>query len=164
MIKDANAGTASDSSKFYEAFAISVLTNPNLTLVEQDAGKLSSEINLDRLASAIIHIYAQDTIKSASKTDLLWLLAHFVALYRSWSVESSHQVHIKALYVQLSGLESEIRLRLAIDTTAQPTAKGSDEMDLDEALLEPLPPYVASQLSSLVDREGLAQVLRALAR
>jgi len=141
--------------------ASSFLMQPNLYLLEENSQLFASKFDPGLVAEAVLGIYSDDTAAQQGTTKLLWLLAHFIGLYQSWGDISQRRLLFKALYIQLSSLETEVNIRLPLTVLTEP-GKGKDAMDIDESILEPLPAYVASKLTSLVDREGLAWLLREL--
>lgn len=79
----------------------------------------------------------------------LWLLAHFIALLRANPQGSLHSINLKALYMQLSALSSQIRIAFASPRGEEAAAESPDS----------LPQYVHDQLSSLVRKEGISDLL-----
>lgn len=77
----------------------------------------------------------------------LWLLAHFIALLGAKG-GSLRSINLKALYIQLSALSSQIRIGFA-----SPSEEATTESQ------NGLPQYVHKQLSSLVRKEGVSDLL-----
>lgn len=68
--------------------------------------------------------------------------------------------YLESLHAQLSALSSEISLRIgtkAVDESA-------DNDSAEELLLQPLDPYVANQLTSLVENDGISRLLQDFSR
>jgi hypothetical protein len=139
------------------------LTRPNIKILEEDSTRFSAQLGPDLLASAIITLYTDSLIASTNRTDLLWLLAHFVDLYQRWSQVSQRHLLLKALYIQLSNLETEVSIRMAVSDTTNREAKSNGEMDLDDPVSRGLQTYVQPKLMSLVDTQGLSWLLKELA-
>ncbi|KAK3316370.1 hypothetical protein B0H66DRAFT_292930 [Apodospora peruviana] len=134
----------------YRQFAFAFLAQPELHLFERNIDSFAAQIDLGRLAESIL---AGMPKASEQQTPFLWLLAHFVALQKSKKKSensASPSLIPKALYQLLSISSSQIRAGFTR------TSKGSSEaQDFEEVL----PPYVRSELASLVDRDEITRLL-----
>ncbi|ROT34844.1 HECT-domain-containing protein [Sodiomyces alkalinus F11] len=138
----------------YEALAFNLLTANHLPLLEKHISVFSRRISVVRLASAITAAYTSGYASTRSPEDLLWLLAHFIDLHKTQPGATGPSVYLRALYVQLSTLTSQISIRLPLlDQGSRDDNRKGDDVPL------PLPPYVAKHITSLVDRAGIAALL-----
>ncbi|KAF6834154.1 E3 ubiquitin-protein ligase (HECT-domain-containing protein) [Colletotrichum plurivorum] len=145
----------------YEAFALSFLTRRDLRLVERNPEIFYDDLNSSYLASAITELYNNGRISGVSRESQLWLLAHFIGLHQGIDVRSHGLRHLDALHVQLSNLSTEIGVRLSVKSAETGASKAYAVGD-EERLIQPLSPYVAQQLNSLVDRDGISALLAEL--
>jgi ubiquitin-protein ligase E3 C len=143
-------------SQSYEAFAFCFLTSANLGLLEKNPQAFAKELDLSCLSQGIIEAFSRpESTYSTSRDDLLWLLAHFIALNRS-AANSQGLIYLQALYRQLSVLAADIRLR-----SAPREDEDDDESDEQDASIRatPIPDYVTKQLEYLVNEDGIAELL-----
>ncbi|KAG5916792.1 hypothetical protein E4U42_007508 [Claviceps africana] len=139
----------------YKAFAFSFLTSSDLVIFESHSVHLSRNISATNLAETIQSVYASSRESLPHKQDLLWLLAHFISLGRASSATSAEFVYLNALLIQLTYLSSEISLRIGM------TTKAGDSLDSnDNATLQPLNAFISKQLLSLVDHDGISNILQ----
>lgn len=147
----------------YRALAYTFLTGSRLGLLQDNPESIGRLLDFDALSRSIIHTLSTSGLPSnVTRDDLLWLLAHFIALNRV--VSASHGFrYIEALYLQLSFLAADIRSR------SNPPQDDDDEYasDLDDDVttsgVAPLPAYVINQLELLVSDEGIADLLNRFA-
>lgn len=92
--------------------------------------------------------------------DLLWLLAHFIALNRAIPAYRGSR-YLEALYLQMSFLAFEIRSR----SNPQEDDEYASDTDEDAEIRDvpPLPEYVVDQLEFLVNEDGIADLLNRFA-
>ena len=134
----------------YEAFAFSFLTCPDLAIVEQNPSSLSDVVNPVGLASTIIATLSQGPTEKRSQDDLLWLLSHFITLGRTSSWVASGFQYIEALYAMLQAVSSENQDILSSVARAESTGD--------------VPPFVETQIRSLVDTQGISDILGKITR
>ncbi|KAK4189371.1 hypothetical protein QBC35DRAFT_145670 [Podospora australis] len=139
----------------YPEFAYSFLTQRDITLFESNIALFFPHIDTDRLADSLGDGNPDGSRSAERKEDLLWLLAHLVALQRAKQQGSTQLRPPKALYSLVAALSTEIR---AAYSTTEP--RGSTE---DEVVAQGLPPYVSNQLASLTDRVAISGLLERLA-
>lgn len=96
----------------------------------------------------MVAYYSESGRAAVGQDKELWLLAHFVALLQAKPGESLHSVNLKALYVQLSALSSQIRIGF-------PSLGGVVDIESKNSL----PRYVHDRLTSLVSQEGVSDLL-----
>lgn len=136
----------------YRALTFSFLARPDLVQFEDNIEKYSARIDAGKLSRAIQAGFRTGLDTSTSRDDLLWLLAHFIDLYRHREAPPDRLEYLGALLPQLSFLSSDIAARSATET--------SPEASPDDSVAQSFPPYVSQQLSLLVDQSGLARLLR----
>ncbi|KAH8666750.1 HECT-domain-containing protein [Xylariales sp. PMI_506] len=145
-----------DQLRAYEAFAFSFLATPNLPFLDIIASHVAPSLDLQLLSRGIVKGFGVHSRRN-SRDQLLWLLAHFIALDRvSPTVQGTE--YVQALYTQLTELSDEIRLR---SSPHEDNEDVSDD-DSDEAAFKaanPLPPYVIEQMEFLVNEEGINDLL-----
>lgn len=142
------------------AFAFSYLTSPDLVFLESNADQVVQGLDLQVLSKTIIDGFSRpDGAGQCSKDDLLWLLAHFIALNRAMQTAQG-SVYLDALYQQLCVLADDIRLRPAQQTIpVEQEASSSDDEKSDAKDIGPLPFYVQQQLAFLVNEDGTTELL-----
>lgn len=141
------------TSKAYRAFVVYFLASPDLNLAEEHTKVLVEGIEPERLSTAVVDEFSSGTLASASKDKLLWLLARFIDMQRAQSATSHTSAYAKALHVQLSNLAGEIRSRFT-------PLSSRDAPSLEAGAAKPqLPHYVSKQLSFLVERGEISNLL-----
>ncbi|KAI1208169.1 uncharacterized protein F4807DRAFT_431838 [Annulohypoxylon truncatum] len=150
----------------YKAFTSSFLTSPNLSLLQKDPARIASSVNLHILSQSVIDIYSkQENASRLSKSASLWLLVHFIALNRI-APTSQGTKYLRALYLQLSILVDDIRVRYDRNSNLLGTNNNddnaSDENDSDVEATTPLSAWVTDQLDFLVDEDGISELLSRL--
>ncbi|ORY62493.1 uncharacterized protein BCR38DRAFT_372382 [Pseudomassariella vexata] len=153
------APLADRNPEAYEAFALYFLTSSNLSFLESSPDQVTRFLELQALSQGIIYLFSQqDRIKKTSKDDLLWLLAHFIALNRALPT-SRGSAHLEALYLQLSMLAPDIHMRFVSQVDGDEDSSDDESEDLYFSNASPLPPYVTAQLEFLVDEDGISELL-----
>jgi ubiquitin-protein ligase E3 C len=107
----------------------------------------SEDMDMGQLSEAVITYHPHGSAVTGEDNGL-WLIAHFIALLRAKG-GSLHSSYLRALYIQLSALASQIRICFASPGEAAATESENS-----------LPSYVHDQLSSLVRKEGLSDLLK----
>ncbi|KAG5992819.1 hypothetical protein E4U54_003543 [Claviceps lovelessii] len=139
----------------YKAFAFSFLTSSDLVVFEAHSLHLSRTISATKVAETIQSVYASTQEPLPPKQDLIWLLVHFISLGRASLASSAKFSYLNALLIQLTYLSSEISLRIGL------TAKADNSLDSnDKAALQPFNSFVSEQLLSLVDHDGISNILQ----
>ncbi|KAK2590858.1 ubiquitin-protein ligase (E3) [Conoideocrella luteorostrata] len=143
------------SNGAYRALAFSFFTHSDLHLFERHSSRLSRGIKATKLAEAIQLSYESSPELLPSTDSLLWLLAHFIDLGRVSLDSSARFVHLNALIIQLTYLSSEISVRISL-------GKKADNIPNEDkgAVLQPPSPFITKQLLSLVDHDGISNILR----
>ncbi|QLI67339.1 uncharacterized protein G6M90_00g038850 [Metarhizium brunneum] len=144
----------SGSRAAYKALAFNFFTRGDLYLFENNNLLLSRAINAGKLAESICSVYGSSPPTLPSRGSLLWLLAHYIGLGRASLDSSARLAYLRALLVQLSFLSSEISIRMSF----KPQVDDSDD-EIERSSLRALAPYISSQLLSLVDHDGISNVL-----
>lgn len=143
------------SSESYEAFAFSFLTSTNLAFLRRNPAQIARFLDIQVLSHRITSgLTRHDRAHQHSRDDLLWLLAHFIAICHA-SPTSQDSAYLEALYQQLSELSADIRVR----TNQDGDAPDDESIESEDKATEPLPPYVMGQLNSLVSDNGIAGLL-----
>ena len=134
------------------AFAEAFLTTPQLQQ-HLSLDNIATSMDLNTLTTTLKDVltsdYGAQLIETKSKEELLWLLSHFTYLWRAQSVKytkntRSHADFIAVVSILLSSLAEEIISR-------QDTIQRSSP--------NPLPVFVANQISQLVDQESVTGLL-----
>ncbi|KAK8045014.1 HECT-domain-containing protein [Apiospora rasikravindrae] len=143
----------------YTTFAYSFLTCSDIAaFLQWKPDAIAQRLDLETLSRTIISGSRAEVSGQRSKDQLLWLLAHFIALNRALSTVQG-SVYLEALYQQLCPLIDDIRIRSA-PQPAEDEADSSD--DEDESAIRkanPLPAYVLHQLEFLVNENGISELL-----
>ncbi|KAI0888063.1 uncharacterized protein GGS22DRAFT_92937 [Annulohypoxylon maeteangense] len=147
----------------YKAFASSFLTSPNLSFLQKDPARIASHVNLHILSQSVIDTYSkQQDASILSKNGSLWLLVHFIALNRT-TLTSQGTKYLEALYLQLSILVDDIRVRYHRDSSLLRSKDGddnaSDENDDEAEATTRLSTWMTNQLDFLVDEDGITELL-----
>lgn len=149
-------------SQAYTTFAFNFLTCSNIAFLQRKPNVIAQRLDLETLSRTIISgsgdLGTAEASPQHSKDELLWLLAHFIALNRALSIAQG-SVYLEALYEQLCPLVDDIRIRSA----PQPAEDGAESSDdEDESAIRkanPLPAYVLHQLEFLVNENGIGELL-----
>lgn len=111
----------------------------------------------------MIDVYSErEHITTISKNGSLWLLAHFIALNRA-APTSQGSKYLEALYLQLSILVDDIRIRYSRHSSAD-EANNDDNKELIKREDEnddstPFATWILNQLDFLVDEDGISELL-----
>lgn len=153
-----SAPLARHDEKSYDAFSFSFLTSANLVFLQRSPSEVARFLDLQILSRSIINGYThQDRLRRHSRDELLWLLAHFIALNRASSTPQG-AAYLEALYWQLTALSADIRMRTAPRVEGSLSDDESDDEDVK--VINALPGYVLEQLRFLVNEDGIAELLR----
>ncbi|KAG5979168.1 hypothetical protein E4U55_005485 [Claviceps digitariae] len=139
----------------YKAFVFSFLTSSDLVIFETHSVHLSRNISATKVAETIQSVYASTQESLPPKQDLLWLLAHFISLGRAWLASSDKFAYLNALLIQLTYLSSEISIRIGLTTKSDASLQSNDN-----STLQPFDTFVSEQLLSLVNHDGIANILQ----
>jgi ubiquitin-protein ligase E3 C len=137
----------------YRDFAFSFLTQQNLVIFERNVGAFAADVDTDRLSETLLAAAPGEPKTADSLNALLWLLAHFIALQRARPRQTLHLHYLRALHLLLSALTNQLRVHFSVS---------GDVRDAEEEALEAVPPYVAEQAVSLIDKEGITELLEKL--
>ncbi|OAA51860.1 E3 ubiquitin-protein ligase [Metarhizium rileyi] len=143
-----------DNEAAYKALAFNFFTRNDIHLFENNSLLLSSGIEAGKLAESIHYVYGFAPQTLPSKDHLLWLLAHFIGLGRVSLDSSAKLTYLGALLMQLSYLSTDISIRMRL----KPHVDDSDG-DNEVSSLQVLAPYISIQLRSLVDHDGISNIL-----
>ncbi|KAL7924694.1 hypothetical protein ACQKWADRAFT_255352 [Trichoderma austrokoningii] len=146
---------AENESEAYSAFALRFLAMDNLQFFEENIDHMSEVINMEKLTTEILRLYTYKSDILPDKDHLLWLLSHYIDLSRAQKNSTQNLMSLKALFIQLSALSSEINIH--ISTQASPE-------QLNNAATRPRffssTSYVTQQLLRLIDTNGISSLLR----
>ncbi|RYC62494.1 hypothetical protein CHU98_g3718 [Xylaria longipes] len=146
----------------YQVFAYTFLTSSKLGLLQRNSARVTQLLDLGALSRSIIHSFSTPELPdSVTRDDLLWLLAHFVALNRAAPVSRDSR-YLEALYLQMSFLAADIRSRSNPQEKDDEYASDSDK-DTEIRDVAPLSEYVVDQLQFLVNEDGIADLLNRFA-
>lgn len=156
LVSDRESGVSDMSA--YQTLAYTFLTS-KLGFLQRKPECIAQLLDLGALSQAIIHAFSTFELpKRVLKDDLLWLLAHFVALNRTIPA-SRDSSYFEALYLQMSFLAVDIRSR----SNPQPLDDDEYASDTDGDTkiqdFAPLPDYVVNQFEYLVNEDGIADLL-----
>ncbi|KAI8628459.1 hypothetical protein F5Y19DRAFT_140964 [Xylariaceae sp. FL1651] len=141
----------------YQIFAYSYLTCSKLSLLQCKPQSVARMIDLESLSKSIIDAFANSKLPSdATKDDLLWLLAHFIALNRAVPA-SQESKYLEALYLQMSLLAVDIRLRSNPRENDEYSSDPDEDIEIQD--FAPLPEYVVNKLEFLINEDGIADLL-----
>lgn len=126
----------------YTDFAWSFLTLPDLVIVEENISFWANSIDTTWLAEGVLGM-AMDAVVKVPRVDLVWLLSHFIAIQRAKTTTSLPSTYLRGLYMLLSLCSTEI--------SSSFTRQGNNALRL--------PPYVADQVISLVDKNEISGLL-----
>ncbi|KAK3945634.1 hypothetical protein QBC46DRAFT_302822 [Diplogelasinospora grovesii] len=146
----ADGVSASFTQSAYRDFAFSFLTQQNLVVFERNVGAFAADVDTDRLSETLLAAAPGEPKTADSLNALLWLLAHFIALQRARQRQTLHLHYLRALHLLLSALTNQLRVHFSVS---------GDVRDAEEEALEAVPPYVAEQAVSLIDKEGITELL-----
>ncbi|KAI0858735.1 hypothetical protein F4860DRAFT_289615 [Xylaria cubensis] len=146
----------------YQTFAYTFLISSKLGLLRRNPASVAQLLDLNALSRSIIYSFsAPGSPSTVTKDELLWLLAHFVALNRATTMSRDSR-YLEALYLQMSFLAADIRSRSNPQEKDDEYASDSDE-DTEIRDFMPLSEYVIDQLEFLVNEDGIADLLNRFA-
>ena len=139
-------------SPSYRAFADAFLTTPQLQQ-NLSLDNLASGVDMNTLATTLRDVVTSDYIirlmKTKSKEELLWLLSYFTYLWRAQSVEHGKKTRSNADFIAVVSVLLSILAEEII----------SRQDTLQKSSPNPLPVFVANQISKLVDQESVTGLL-----
>ncbi|KAL2162218.1 hypothetical protein VTH06DRAFT_7131 [Thermothelomyces fergusii] len=136
----------------YHEFAVSFLTQPDLSLFEFNVDSFAASIDVDLLSDTLQIAMDMGITTVWSQGGLWWLLSHFIVLQKSRKHVALHARSLRVLYTFLSTLSNQIRAAFAASDVKAATVEAGDLKEAPESIL---PPYVSSKLASLTDREEI---------
>ncbi|KAL7622401.1 ubiquitin-protein ligase (E3) [Parahypoxylon ruwenzoriense] len=144
----------------YQAFSFYFLTSSSLSFLQQDPTKIAHFLNLQALSQSVINAYSgREKIGAFSKKGSLWLLAHFIALNRAAPISQGSK-YLEALYLQLSILADDIRMRYGKYRTHNGADDDDDASMRDDDVEDfALSTWVFDQLDFLVNEDGISELL-----
>ena len=151
-----NKALESYISQAYQEFATSFLTQP-LYLLEENMASFAGNVDMELLSATILGLGTRNEHERLSQDGALWLLSHFIALQKAQPHLGRQSIELEALHSQLSKLSTDIRSRLAPRPLNQ--SEGGGETSTSPPQRLSIPPYIARQLRSLVDRQEISQLL-----
>ncbi|TGJ80596.1 hypothetical protein E0Z10_g8155 [Xylaria hypoxylon] len=147
----------------YQTLAYTFLTSSNLGLLQRSPECIARLLDLRALSQSIVHAFSIPEFPSnVTKDDLLWLLAHFVALNRA-APTSRGSKYLEALYLQMSFLAVDIRSRSNPPQERDDEYASDPDEDTEIPDFAPLPEYIVNQLEFLVNEDGIADLLNRFA-
>ncbi|KAI1741547.1 hypothetical protein F4680DRAFT_415737 [Xylaria scruposa] len=146
----------------YQTFAYTFLISSKLGLLQRNPASVSQLLDLNALSQSIIYSFSSPgSSNTLTKDELLWLLAHFVALNRAAPMSRDSR-YLEALYLQMSFLAADIRSRSNPQEKDDEYASDTDE-DIEIRDFMPLSEYVIDQLQFLVNEDGITDLLNRFA-
>lgn len=143
----------------YHTLAYTFLTSPKLDLLERNPRSLAHVLDVRALSESIVQAFSDPRFPChATRDELLWLLAHFVALNRAAPVSRGSK-YLEALHLQMSFLAVDIRLRSTPPQEENEEFSSDPDEDTEIQDFTPLPEYVVSQLEFLVNDDGITDLL-----
>lgn len=145
----------------YTAIAFQFLACADLPIIQRSPETLAAIVDHRALSNVIsTAILSGQKVDTASRDDQLWLLAHFIALSRA-SPGGQDTVYLRALYLQLSRLATDIRLRYnQEDALDDDQVSDEDDLKMVDPTSSTLPRFITNQLEFLVNDEGISELLR----
>lgn len=136
----------------YEGFVEEFLVTPNLSR-QLDMTNLADGLSSKRLTTALLNIMTAETTHSSwqrkTSDDAMWLLAHYIYFRRTAKSGSRVPVRPDADFVRVV---SKLLLRLPEDIGSRIDVAGMPSTN-------PLPNFVANELSTLVNQESVTSLL-----
>ena len=132
----------------YEGFAFEILTVPQL-YDYLDFGTMAKSLDSELLTKALKRLLSPEAgarpMKSRSKEQLLWLLAHYIMIHRLGTVDTYASRTPDSDYITVvSSLLSQLAEEISSRMSGSPS---------------PLPKFVESEISSLLNQESIASLL-----
>lgn len=157
-----NPENGTPNLRAYQTLAYTFLTSPKLGFLQRRPESIARLLDLGALSQGIVNAFSTPEFpKNVVGDDLLWLLAHFIALNRAIPAYRDSK-YLEALYLQMSFLAFEIRSRSNPREDDDEYASDPDQ-DTEIRDAPPLPEYVVDQLGFLVNEEGIADLLNRFA-
>ncbi|KAH6680363.1 hypothetical protein B0J14DRAFT_623940 [Halenospora varia] len=142
----------------YAAFAFCFLTTPNLSAILGPLNKLAAVVDVTLLSAVLVKEFSSSDAAEIQHEGRLWLLAHFISLYRLQLRDSQEPEYIRALSIQLSSSSSQIVGRIDV-TDPEVLQESADSDDAEISVVPPLPPFVKAELLSLVNQASISGLL-----
>ncbi|KAI0909511.1 hypothetical protein F4823DRAFT_562821 [Ustulina deusta] len=158
-----NPDTGTSDLGAYQTVAYTFLTSSKLSLLQRSPEGIARLLDLGALSQSIVHAFsAPKFLSDVTSDELLWLLAHFVALNRTVPASRGSR-YLEALYLQMSFLAVDIRSRSNPSQEKDDEYASDPEEDIEIPDFAPLPEYVVDQLEFLVNEDGIADLLNRFA-
>ncbi|KAM0320477.1 hypothetical protein ACHAO8_000489 [Botrytis cinerea] len=144
----------------YSAMASRFLTIPDLESRLGGLQVLASKLIGNNLAAAIVRDYSSISSSQSNPEAKLWLLAHFIAIYRMREHREQESELLRALSLQLSACSVDIIGRI---DSRKPASNNFQTGESEEDGVQPvknLPIFVSNQLLSLLDKESITGLLK----
>ncbi|KAK4176829.1 hypothetical protein QBC36DRAFT_4002 [Triangularia setosa] len=149
-------------SEAYHAFAFSFLATPDLNVFENNLHAFAADIDLDRLSDRLASEKFETTKLYVSRTRLLWLLAHLVALQQTKQQQTLHASYLRVLCSLLSILSDHIQLAAPAEQGADSNLDATNSAE-DVMAQGTLPAYVSEKLGLLTESRAITGLLESSA-
>ncbi|KAF2971697.1 hypothetical protein GQX73_g1809 [Xylaria multiplex] len=154
-----NPDNATSDLGSYQTLAYTFFTSAKLGLLQRNPEGIARLLDLGALSQSIIRAFSTPEFpNNKTKDDLLWLLAHFVALNRAVPASRGSR-YLEALYLQMSFLAVDIRSRSNPPQERDDEYVSDPDEDIEMPDYAPLPEYIVSQLEFLVNEDGITDLL-----
>lgn len=151
----------------YEGFTSELLTIPDLPSLFGGLESVAAGVDYASLADALNGLLESSSqnglLHSKSKNELLWLLSYFI-YFRRWACVGKHKTtdfpdgqYVKIVSRLISFLADDIGTR--IDASNSSSLAASDGALSTRRPVEPLPEFVRSEISTLVNQENVSGLL-----
>ena len=157
----------SETNNVYESLAYEFLVTPELPFILGSLDRLASALNYTSLAAALNNLLSptsqRNVLKNKSSQQLLWLLAYFIYIRRQAHgkqepLSGTRDVpYVKIISRLISFLADEIGAR--IDIPESQSRKVNEDPASRQHLPLPIPKFVRSEISTLVNRESVSGLL-----
>jgi ubiquitin-protein ligase E3 C len=139
-------------------FALEFLTTANLTDKIGGLQELAQFVHISTLGQALLQESSISVLSVMDADSRLWLLAHYIALHNLGQLHDQNTNYVKALSILLSYSANDIYGR--VDSSESHDYQDSPDDDANsETSLPPLPQFIREQLTSLVNRRSITELL-----
>ncbi|RFU31671.1 hypothetical protein B7463_g4672, partial [Scytalidium lignicola] len=148
-----------DSLSFiaYTAFALHFLVTPNLSDFFGGLNHLARYVDVTLLSSALVRLFASNSVEQTTALSRLWLLAQFICIHRLQRGNDQEPQFLRALSSALSRCSEDIIGHL--DSGEPETITDSQGDDSGNDALPTLPSFIKDEISSLVNQESITGLL-----
>ncbi|KAF7919884.1 uncharacterized protein EAE98_009118 [Botrytis deweyae] len=144
----------------YSAMASRFLTIPDLESRLGGLQVLASKMSGNHLAAAIVRDYSSISSSQSNPEAKLWLLAHFIAIFRMQEHRGEESELLRALSLQLSACSVDLIGRIDGRKLTSNNFQRGEREESGVQSVKNLPIFISNHLLSLLDKKSITGLLR----